>query len=128
MVTLTVDGRFGALVALLERTDFEADLSRMEGGFTLFAPTDGNPGKRGPEAAPSPGDAADARAFLRAHVTSGIHTPWDLRNRRVLARPDGPPLPVVLEGRSLRIGKARVVGEPILVPGGVVFPVEGNVE
>ena len=126
IATLAVDGRFSTLVGLLQRSGLATSLERREGGFTLFAPTDGAFKASGVTLDRLAADREATQRFLQTHVSSGIFTPWDLRNQSSVSRLSGQLLPVTTEQALIRIGNVQVVGEPINVPGGVVFAVDGD--
>lgn len=124
VATLAVDGRFSTLVGILRRSGMDTSLERREGGFTLFAPTDTAFKSSGVGLESLQADRDSAQRLLQAHVAPGVYSPWALRNRSLVTRLNGQPLPVTSERRVIRLGNAQVVGEPIQVPGGVVFVVD----
>lgn len=126
--TLTLDGRFTVLVAGLQRTSLAAALGSERNGFTIFAPTDSAFATLGARLRELQADSTGFARLLRAHVAAGQLTGWDLRNRRTVTRLDGTALPITIEGGVIRVGKAQVIGEPIEVPGGVVYLVERVIE
>jgi hypothetical protein len=122
VATLAADGRLSTFVGLLHRSGLASALEQREGGFTLFAPTDAALKASGQ---PGESDKSAAQRLVQAHVAPGILTRWDLKTRDSLRRLSGAPLRVTSERQVIQIGNARILGEPIHVPGGVVYPVEG---
>lgn len=125
--TLSADGRFTVLVTALQRSGLGEDLAGQS-GFTLFAPTDSAFRALGPRLDVLRADMTAFARLLRAHIVVGSLTPWDLRNRRGVLRQDGSILQLSLEGWTIRVVNAEVIGEPIEVPGGIVHVIDNVLE
>jgi transforming growth factor-beta-induced protein len=122
--TMLKDGRFGNLVAAMQRVHLDKYLNHTA-DMTVFAPTD-DAFALLPELPAEQLYASDdhLRDVLNHHIVEGSITATDLPGLKNLKTVDGTELPVLVDGGRLYIGGAEIEHTDICTDNGVIHIID----